>query len=91
MTAPTPDDYNAADGYNEDRGWEQCPHCERQLAGESGYHGPVWDQSGQRYEHPLNTEPGTAPLFCEECWPTLETNRRQDQHASLSEFGGGGR
>lgn len=87
MREPTPQDYDSEDGWGQD-GLEQCPHCERQLSGESGWHGRVFDQQGHEFDHLLNTEPGNGPFFCEDCWQELRVNVLQQENATLREYGG---
>lgn len=84
MSDPVPSDYDASDGWDES-GEEQCPHCEGSIWPER-YSGAVIDKQGRRYEHFTDTEPGTGPFFHPVCWDELETNRRAEQNASITEW-----
>ena len=84
MTIPS--DYDKDDGWNEQNGLEECPHCGKQLGGETGHHGEVYDANGRRYDHLLNTEPGNGPFFCPECWPELKANKNAQEHKTLDKY-----
>lgn len=85
-----PHDYDATDGFDADRGLDQCPHCETIMSANGGYFGPVYDQRGTRYETIYDTDARDRPFFCESCWVELETNRRLNNNRSLADFTGGG-
>jgi len=86
MTGTLPDDYDKADGFNDQQGIEQCPHCETVYSPNGGYAGPVYDQRGREFEYHIDTEPGQGPFFCEDCWPELATNQKQAENQSLGDF-----
>jgi hypothetical protein len=83
---PLPDDYDANDGFDEDYGVEQCPHCEKLFTPNGGHTGPVFDQRGREYDCHLDTNPGDGPFFCPTCWHNLEANRNASNHRQLTEF-----
>ena len=80
-----PSDYDGEDGFGDD-GLEKCPYCDKQLGGETGHNGEVYDSNGRRYDHLLNTEPGSGPFFCPECWSELEANQKASENQSLGDF-----
>lgn len=86
MTDDLPGDYTSQDGWNEEQGVEQCPRCETKFTANGGHIGEVYDSSGRRYEHFLDTEAGTGPFFCPDCWEVLETNRKQSENQTLGAF-----
>ena len=83
---PTPDDYDADDGFDEEQGLDKCPHCDTTYSMNSSFYGPVWDQNGDRYETYVETDPTEGPWFCAHCWPELDTNRKQTEHKTLGEY-----
>jgi len=83
---PTPDDYDIDDGFDEDAGLEQCPHCETTYSINSSFYGPVWDASGTEYELYTESVPGDGPFFCEDCWTELRVDQKQQENATLGEF-----
>lgn len=85
MTNKTASDYDDSEGWQED-GLEQCPRCEMQLGGESGYHGSVYDTGGQEYGHLTDTTPAEGPFFCTECWGELEANKKRQENQSLGDW-----
>lgn len=82
--AVLPRDYDPSDGVQD--GLDACPHCDRTLAGEGGYHGAVYRQDGTRYEHILDTDASNRPFFCKGCWAVLEANRRAEENHSLTNY-----
>lgn len=86
MTDTLPSDYDTQDGWDDDNGIDVCPHCELVYSPNGGHMGEVFDQSGRKYEHYLNTEPGDGPFFCPDCWDELETNRKASENNSLEDF-----
>lgn len=86
MSDTLPEDYNGSDGWNDDQGCEQCPHCGTLYSPNSGHIGPVYDSAGREYEYYLDTDPGNGPFFCPDCWPELEANRKQAANHTLGEF-----
>lgn len=86
MSDSTPDDFSPESGWDDDRGVELCPVCERTLGAETGYHGEVFDQDGNRYEFFLDTDPAEMPFFCADCWADLEANQRASEHKQLTEW-----
>jgi len=86
MTQTLPDDYDKADGFNEEKAIEQCPHCEQTYSPNGGYLGPVWDQSGRRYDHHTDSDPSDGPFFCQDCWHELEANQKRAENQSLGDF-----
>jgi hypothetical protein len=89
MTEPTPQDYDSEDGWDDDHGIEQCPHCECIWSGNGGMLGPAFTQDGRKFELYLDASPGEGPFFCEDCWQELRINERQQANATLGEYGGG--
>lgn len=81
-----PQDYDKDDGYDDEQGFEKCPHCGQKLGTETGHLGTVYDQRGREYEHFHNTDPGQGPFFCPDCWPELERNEKQSENTALEEF-----
>lgn len=79
-----PGDYSPKDGLDE--GLDVCPHCDTQLGGETGYHGPVVKADGTRYENIYDTDPTDRPFFCPDCYPDLEATRRAREHKTFDEF-----
>lgn len=84
--APTADDYDAADGWDEEQSIEQCPHCGVLYSANGGYVGTVYGQNGREYDHFHDTEPDDGPFFCPKCWHELETNRRAAENATITEW-----
>ena len=84
MTKTVPTDYDLDDGFDDTV--EICPHCEIAMGTEGGYHGPVYDTGGRRYDHFLDTEPADGPFFCPGCFKQLEQNRREAENESLEAF-----
>jgi len=81
----TVSDYTGEDGWED--GTEICPHCERPVGSvESGYHGPVYNTNGDRYDHRNDTQPKKGPYFCEECWEELQINQRKEKNKPLGDF-----
>lgn len=85
-SAPVPSDYDPDDGWNEAKGLDMCPVCERTYSMNGGYTGAVYETDGTHYDHVLDTDPMDAPFICESCFEVLEQNRRQMANASLSEW-----
>jgi hypothetical protein len=86
-----PSDYDPGDSAG-DNGQEVCARCSVTFSGQAGTHGPVFDQSGTRYESFYDTDPSSGPWFCPDCWMELEVNRKQQHHRTLTDsFGGGDR
>jgi len=86
MTDATPDDYDSADGWSDDdETVEVCARCEMVL-GNPVFKSPIYDQSGREFGNLYETEPGTGPFFCADCWHELDTNRRANEHQQLGEF-----
>jgi len=83
---PTPDDYDADNGYHDGKGVDQCPHCPKIFSHNQGYWGTVYDQQGTEYDDILETDPTDGPFFCADCWDELSTNLRQSEHNTLEEF-----
>ena len=82
----TPDDYDASDGYDDERGLECCAHCQMAFGGQSGHHGAVYTKAGRRFEAFFNSDPMDAPLFCPDCWDELDANRRAVENHGLGDF-----
>lgn len=87
--APTPLDYDAEDGYNDEQGCEQCPHCEVIYSANSGYFDTVYGSDGTEYESNYAADPMDGPFFCKRCWPEIRANVRAAQNRGLDEFTGG--
>ena len=81
----TPDDFEQGDAYDDERGLERCPACKQCYSANGLYSGPVWDSSGRRFDLYLQASAG-ARLFCEDCWPTLDRNRKQTENNTLGDF-----
>lgn len=81
-----PSDYDTGDGWNEEQGCEQCPHCGTVYSPNSGHVGPVYDSDGREYEFHLDTDPGDGPFFCPDCWDELDANRRATENRQLTEY-----
>lgn len=81
-----PNDYDPSDGFNDSKGCEQCPHCNRIYSSNGGYIGPVYDQQGTRYEFWHDTNPSESPFFCPDCWEELDANRKREENESLTEW-----
>lgn len=86
MSDTVPSDYDPHDGWDDEFGCDQCPHCETGLWPNTGYDDVVIDQDGNRYEHITDTELYDAPFFCPDCWDELETNRRAAENAAITEW-----
>jgi len=86
MSSKTPADYDREDGFNEQNGLEECPHCSKLYCGNGGYLGEVYGQDGQRYEFVLDTDPADGPFFCPDCWAELEANQKATEHKQLTEW-----
>jgi hypothetical protein len=80
-------DVEPEDGWDDERGLERCPVCERGYSGNGLYIGPVYDLDGNRYETYLDTDPDDRPFPCEECWEEIETEVRARNHRTLDDFG----
>jgi hypothetical protein len=88
-TDKLPEHFDSSDGWSDKAaGLEQCPVCERVYSPNGGYTGPVYDETGTRYETHLDTEPGQGPYFCMACWPELEANRKAKENKTLGEYNG---
>ena len=86
MSEPIPSDYDKDDGWNEQNGLEECPHCGTLYSGNGGYTSTVYDQNGRRYEHHGDSDPMDGPFFCESCWDELEANKNAQEHKTLGEY-----
>ena len=83
---PTPDDYDKSDGFNEQNGIEECPHCGVHYSGNGGHLGEVYDTNGRQYEQIYDSNPGDGPFFCSDCWDELEANRRAQENHGLTDY-----
>jgi len=86
MTEKTPDDYDTDDGWNDQQGSEQCPHCESVWSFNGGMEGPAYRSDGTSYDFYSQADVGNGPFFCEDCWPDLEANRKRAENQSLGDF-----
>ena len=86
MTDTVPSDYDDADGWSDEHNCECCPHCEEPWSMNGGMQGPAVDSRGVEKELYIEIDPSNGPIFCKDCWEELDTNRKQQNHATLGEF-----